>query len=94
MACDELQTWICRGMGWVRGKVEEVWGLSVLPADVLQHVLHQLQGEVGGPCPDVNGELLIVAANHLIIVIDRDVRAWPTADIVFEMTIWSSKPFL
>ena len=81
-------------MGWVRGKVKEVWGLGVLPADVLQHVLHQLQGEVGGPGPDVNGELLIVAANHLIIVIDRDVWAGPTADVVFEMAVWSSKPFL
>ena len=57
-------------------------------------MLHQLQGEVGGPGPDVNGELLIVAANHLIIVIDRDVGARPTADVVFEMAVWSSKPFL
>ena len=57
-------------------------------------MLQQLQGVVGGPGPGVNGELLIVSTNHLIIPIDRDVRACSTADIVFEMAIWSSKPFL
>ena len=88
-------------MGGVWGKVEEVWRhivlfvvVVVLPADELQHMLKQLQGVVRDPSPDVNGELLIVSTNHHIIAIDWDVWAWPTADIVFEMAVRSSKPFL
>lgn len=84
-------------MGGVRGKVEEVWRLGVLvvlPADELQHMLQQLEGVVRFSRPNVNRELLIVATNHLIIFIDWDVWACPTADIVFEMAVRSSKPFL
>ena len=94
-------------MSGVRSKVEEVWRhgvfvvvivivdvVVVLSADELQYMLQQLQGVVRDPGPGVNGELLVVATNHQIIAIDWDVWAWPTADIIFEMAVWSSKPFL
>ena len=61
-------------MGGVWCKVEKVWGTVIIPADVLQHMLQELQGVVGAPSLDVYAELFIVATNHLVILINRDVR--------------------
>ena len=79
-------------MGGVRGKVEEVWRGGVTPADEPQHVLQQLQGEVGLTPGDVYGELLVVAPNHPAVLVHRDVG--PRPSVVVEVAVGGSKPFL
>ena len=85
-------TGISRSVGGVRGKVEEVRRGGVTPADELQRVLQQLQGEVGLTPGHVYGELLVVAPNHPAVPVHRDVG--PRPSVVVEVAVGGSKPFL